>query len=359
MKNIKDKIQKLVQASSLVLLQFSQVSRLEPINSQLVSASTLELKQAKKAARFSNYFAILFAVIIFSSCEDPIDVSLGEPIPQLTVDAFITDQVQTQTVRLTISQQYFANSFNPVASGATVVMRNETTSEEFAFTDSNNDGNYTFENLSEMPLITVGDRYKLSISYNSENYEAFSLAKRNVQIDTITYEFEEEELGQNAGYYAELFATDIGGEGNVPDFYRIRTWKLDVSKNESYWLNKPSEISISADGVFDPNGRGSDSLLTFISPIRSSINPESDEESDEGAYDLGDSLFVELHSIDEETYEFFSQLSEQINNGGLFATPLANVPTNIQNLNPNATVAQKAVGWFGVSLVNSEGAKID
>ncbi len=89
-------------------------------------------------------------------------------------------------------------------------MRNETTSEEFAFTDSNNDGNYTFENLSEMPLITVGDRYKLSISYNSENYEAFSLAKRNVQIDTITYEFEEEELGQNAGYYAELFATDIG-----------------------------------------------------------------------------------------------------------------------------------------------------
>ncbi len=178
-------------------------------------------------------------------------------------------------------------------------------------------------------------------------------------IDKITYKFEEEELGQNAGYYAELNATDIGGLGTVPDFYRIRTWKFDASTGKSFWLNNPGEISISADGVFNPNGRGSDSLLVFIFPIRRSINPEIDEDVDEAPYDLGDSLFVELHSIDVETYEFFSQLSEQINNGGLFATPLANVPTNIQNLNPNATVAQKAVGWFGVSLVSSEGARVE
>ncbi|MFT5618181.1 MAG: hypothetical protein ACI85I_001412 [Arenicella sp.] len=325
---------------------------------QLVQASTLEPTKSKKASRLSSYILILLAIIIFSSCEDPIDISLGDPIPQLTVDAFITDQVQTQTVRLTVSQQYFANTFNPVASGATVVLKNETTNDEFAFTDSNSNGDYTFENLSEMPLITLGDTYKLSISYDGEDYEAFSLAKRNVPIDSISYELKEEELGQNEGYYAQINVTDLGGLGTAPDFYRIRTWKSDASTGKEFWLNNPGEISISADGTFDPNSRGETDAFQFILPIRESINPEIDEDSEEAPYDLGDSIFVELHSIDVETYDFFSQLQEQVNNGGLFATPLANVPTNIENTNSNAPIEKQAVGWFGVSLVNSEGVKI-
>jgi hypothetical protein len=311
-----------------------------------------------QASKLPNY-ALLFTIIVFSSCEDPVDIALGDPTPQLTVDAFITNQIQIQTVRLTTSQQYFANTFNPIASGATVVLKNETTSKEFTFTDSNNNGNYTFENLAEMPLVTLGDNYKLSISYNSESYEAFSLAKRNVPIDSISYEFREDGLGEEEGYYAQVHVTDLGGKGTVPDFYRIRTWKSDASTNTSFWLNKPGEISISADGTFDPNSRGEANAFQFILPIRESINPEIDEDLDEAPYDLGDSLFVEVHSIDENTYDFFSQLEEQVNNGGLFATPLANVPTNIQNTNPNATVEQKAVGWFGVSIVSSEGAKIE
>jgi hypothetical protein len=41
------------------------------------------------------------------------------------------------------------------------------------------------------------------------------------------------------------------------------------------------------------------------------------------------------------------QLKQESSNGGIFATPLSNIPTNIQNLNPNSET--KAIGAFFVS----------
>ena len=306
---------------------------------------------------FNRFLVFMLIGGISMACEDPIDVNLDDPIPQLTVDGFVTDQIQTQTIRLTITQGYFENSFNPAATGATVTLTNQTTSEAFQFTDTNNDGDYTYENLANMPLIRLGDTYKLTVTYDSETYEAFSTANRTVPIDSISYEFREEGLGEEEGYYAQFHARD--SSGTQPDFYRIRTWKFDASENTSFWLNKPEEISISAEGTFDENARQDNlPLFEFILPIRESINPVVDEDVEEAPYDLGDSIFVELHSIDEATFTFFAELSEQTNNGGLFATPLANIPTNIENTNPNAPLAKQAVGWFGVSLVSTEGTRV-
>ncbi len=57
-----------------------------------------------------------------------------------------------------------------------------------------------------------------------------------------------------------------------------------------------------------------------------------------------------------ETYFFIQEMQVQMVNGGLFATPPSNVKTNIRNTNPNATT--KAVGWFNIGAVSSNGVRI-
>ena len=87
----------------------------------------------------------------------------------------------------------------------------------------------------------------------------------------------------------------------------------------------------------------------FILPIRQSIS--------QGLFADKDKLKVELYSIPIEAYYYVLQLKQESQNGGIFATPLANIPTNILNLNQNST--KKALGAFIVSKVSSFETVID
>ena len=296
---------------------------------------------------------LLLVSVGLTACTDPVDVDLGESIPQLTVDAWITDEVKPDTIKLTTTQQYFATSFNPGVTGATVSVTDLNTNEVFTYTDAGS-GNYVYN--PTQPISKLGHSYRLDITSAGESYEAFTTVNRTVPIDSVTFTFEEEELGQNEGYYAEFYAQDSSGVD--PDFYWIRAYKWDESEQRGFWLNKPGELTVSADGTFSPNARQDNlDLFQFIFPLRRAINPLPDEDDDSSPYDDGDSVYVELHSTDEASYYFFVELSEQINNGGLFATPLANVPTNLVNKDANST--EKAVGWFGMSLVSTKGKKLE
>lgn len=72
----------------------------------------------------------------------------------------------------------------------------------------------------------------------------------------------------------------------------------------------------------------------------------------------GDSVYVEIHSISNETFFFMNQvIIETTREGGfgaLFATPLANVSTNIIPSNPATPVA----GFFNIATVSSLGTRL-
>lgn len=300
-------------------------------------------------------FSILTGFALMS-CEDQVDVNLESAIPQLTVDAWLTNEAKEQNIKLTISQDYFSNSFNPAATGATVIVSDDTDGVDYTFTDANNDGNYTYD-ASGDPIAKQDHEYSLSITYDGNTFVSGTYVQRTMPIDSIGVEYREQSLGEPEGYYGSLHARDSSGFG---DFYWIRTYKFDASDNEGFWLNKPSEINISADGTFSPNARNDNiDLFEFILPIRELVNPVSDPDGpdDEPPYSLGDSLYVELHGITEETFYYLVEIQTATLNGGLFATPLNNVPTNIVNSDPNST--EKAIGWFGMSMVNSMGRKVE
>ena len=80
---------------------------------------------------------------------------------------------------------------------------------------------------------------------------------------------------------------------------------------------------------------------------------------DDKVYLKGDSIYVEIHSISNEAFFFLNQvIIETTREGGfgaLFATPLANVSTNIVPENQSEPV----LGFFNIATVSSGGARLN
>ena len=272
---------------------------------------------------------------MLTSCEKVIDIKLDEGTPQLAVDAFINNKPGTQVIKLTITSGYFHNAPCPPAIGATVKIT-DTKGAVYNFVDYTGTGLYEWVPAVGDTLVKLAHSYILSITYNSQQYQATSIAFPVPKIDSLNYQYRK---GNNPSakeaYYVSFYAHDFKG---IPDFYWVKGFRNGQAA-------PPERITISQDGGFGPGVDG----LTFIVPIRQSIN------LDDG-FQLGDTCAVEVHSLNPEIYFSFQQLQIQIRNGGLFATPPANVSTNIKNINLNSSV--KAVGFFNIAMVATNGIKI-
>lgn len=304
-----------------------------------------------------KYINYLFVLAIFSigisSCTDVIDVDLEKGESQLVVDAWINNQAEPQVIRLRTTSPYFDTSASPSVTGAQVSVTDED-GNVFDFIDTNSNGNYIWDPQGGTPFGTVGKSYTLNIESNGITYQSTSQMGRIVPVDSITQEFREPELGSPEGIYAQFFGRDLVG---LDDCYWIKTFK------NGQFLNKPLEINIAYDGGFSA-GSEVDGLI-FIPPIRETVNRVPDDgddavdDSDTPPWMPGDSIYVEIHSITVAAFDFLDQARTQMTLGdaGIFAEPLANVPTNIKNVNdPNDN---SAIGFFCVSAVSSLGKRIE
>lgn len=303
----------------------------------------------KAYTRILVLFGLLF---IYSSCEDDIFPEL-EPAPaQVVVDAWINNKPEQQIIKLTNSQSYYDSTIAPGIVDARVYIT-DLTGKRYDFTGGF-DGSYTWSPTVDEPTFgEIGMQYVLNVeTQDGEIYTAASAMNRVPPIDSVTFRFEEAFGPIPDSYFAEFFANDPEGVG---DTYWIRTYK-----NGEY-LSKPSEISLAYDAGFSA-GSTVDGI-TFIQPIRDSINPFDQDENDNflSPYEVGDTVFVELHSITNDAWNFMLQVQIQTDRPGgfaeLFATPLSNVPTNI--IRTVNTDGIEPLGFFNVAAVSSAGNRLD
>jgi Domain of unknown function (DUF4249) len=300
------------------------------------------------------YIALLFCFTFVLSCEDVVDVDLDPGNNQLVVDAWINNQNQPQVIRLVRTSPYFDSNPSPKETGATVSVTDDL-GTVYEFSDEDNDGSYVWESTDGTPLGAVGRTYTLSIvTANNKQYTATSMMNRIMPIDSIVTEEREEELGQPAGLYAQVYAVDFAGEG---DAYWIKTYKNGA------FLNKPGEMNIAYDASFTPGGNLDG--VAFITPIREAINRIPDtadgavDNNDLPPYSPGDSIRVEIHSLTEDAYWFLVRSRTQMTLGdaALFAEPPSNVSTNIIPLNATEP-GDQPVGFFNVAAVSELGRKL-
>lgn len=301
-------------------------------------------------------YSVCCFLIILSSCDDIITVETGTSDPVLNIDAWVNDKPETQTISLTLTQDYFDNeNLPPAATGATVLLTNQL-GQEFSFTedDQAQDGSYRWTPPTGQTLGKTGDTFTLTVTYNGETFVATSTMGRVPMVEDITFEQMDIENPRNDQkyYQAEFWADDPEGKG---DTYWIKTYKNGTL------LNKASEVNIAYDAA-QSEGSNVDGV-TFTSPIRQGIN--ANDEDDDGfpvsPLNISDSVYVEIHAITEASFNYLNEVITQTDrNGGLSelftSTPLANVSTNIVNLDGNGSAV---VGFFNTSTVSGYGEKFN
>lgn len=288
-------------------------------------------------------------IFLFASCDDVINPELPEADAVLVVDAWVNNLPQEQVIKLTSSQSYFDNNLPTGIEGAEVFITSGTDTYVFDYTS---DGAYVWTPGANQTFGAVGEEYTLTVKYDNEEYTSTAVLNPVPKIDSVTFKFEEETTFFPESYLGEFWSRDLAGEGNT---YWIKTFK-----NEQQ-LEKPEEINIAYDAGFSKGG-GLDDII-FIPPIREAVNPFDEDENGDflSPFSDGDSLYVEIHSINEDAFNFLTNVRVQTDRPGgfgeLFAQPLANVPTNIENTNPNSN--KIAQGFFNVAAVEFNGKKLD
>lgn len=281
-----------------------------------------------------NILLIAIALISFTSCEDKIDLELDNGKTQYVVDAFVNSDSTLQTIRVSKTAEYFLNARTPGVNSAKVKIIGPSQTE-YIF-QYQTEGYYTYNPTSNVlgPIDSIGFEYQLIVELDGEVYKSKSILNPVPPIDYMEYEYIDDEPEAEPGYYAEFYAIDFEGRN---DFYWIKAFK----NGETIDPTNPTDYQLSQNAAF--SGFGADGF-PFILPIRTGIN------NFEEPFEKGDTSSVELYSINEDIWNYLIQLATQANNGGLFATPTANIKSNITDFNGN--IQNEVLGAFSVSSIS-------
>lgn len=283
-------------------------------------------------------FLGIVALVALSSCEDAISVDIEEGKIQLSVDAFINSKDEEQVIHLKQTKQFFEET-SQIGYVADSVYVKDNLNNKYLFESPLLDGGYVWD---DSVMIHSGRTYELTIKKGALTYSSSCIANNVPEIDSLNWQYVPAGLGQdNGGYAVELVARDLPGQ---LDYYWIRFLK------EGKYDARLEGLNVSVDGSFSETSQGDGEL--FIAPISTFTAYNVDD-----SVGLGNTVAYELWGITPETYSFWLEVSNQAIQGGgigaLFATPTANVATNIVSPKTD-NVSDKAVGWFSVSVVESK-----
>ena len=297
--------------------------------------------------RINILLLLILASCGFYACEEEVVLTLEDAPPVLVIDAWLNDKAEDQVIYLNETQPYFENQLPEGITGAVV----EVTDDQgtvFSFTEAS-PGRYVWPYQGDV-IGEVGREYTLRIESEGQVYSAFSEMRRVPEVDSVVFNFREDgDAFREVGYYGEFVAKDFVGTG---DAYWIKAYKNDTL------LLRPFEINIAVDAGFSTGGNIDG--VVFIQPIQDGVNPLNDDLDAIIPYEIGDSLYVEIHSLTIDAFDFLSQMAIQTQRDGgfdeIFAEPLENLPSNIER---DGDSEEPIVGFFSVSAVKGNGKKLE
>jgi hypothetical protein len=269
--------------------------------------------------KLKNILLSVIVITVFISCEKDVtnDVTLNS-IERLIIEGGIERNSNNtfQAIRLTKTLPFLTNSSNPSVVDAIVTVSDGDTTWDFIHSG---DGNYTNNNI----LPEIGKTYTITIIWNNETYVGSDTLNQVPLFDNFYYEFEEETLFTDEGFFLKFDSTDPAG---VENFYYYR-----VFKNNVYTIVPDpgnSQTLIVTDEFFDGQQR-----------IR--VNP-----NEEVSFEIGDLARAQQLAISKNYYQFLFELFTQTGNTGLSFIgnpPPASIKSNIINIsNPK----NRILGYF-------------
>ncbi len=257
-------------------------------------------------------FAFALIAMAFTSCEDVITLDLENATSQLVIEAAVDANAQAIGVLLTKSNGFYDEINLETVNDATIILTkaNGSTVDIPYF----GNGYYLATNLG----ISTDDELSILVSTNDGNeYRATTYVPTATSLDSIQVLEEQRPAigGGNGEVEFQLFA-HWQDEIDIENFYRIRVTKNDTLLNAGYTLSD----DISRDGA------------DFSQPAVFQT------------FESGDTVTVQLLSIDKNSYLYFSDLAAIQGQGFSSSTPF----------NPNGNFDNNALGYFGIFRSDEE-----
>lgn len=267
-----------------------------------------------------NIIVIIFislSGLFISSCEKVIDIDLKNAESRLVIEGRVTTDAGPYQVSLSTSGGYFDTTAIKPVNNAQVSLSNESGDTEIL--TEIEPGIYQTQNF----ICFEDNWYELNVDVDGETYSAEAYLPKVITITSM-----------------DVVKSNFIGFGNDGDsLFDVKILFTDPIETSEYYM-----FSVYRNGILDvsnfrPYAISDDILfngLTFVVTIpRVTALP-------------GDEIYVELHSIGFNTYEYFRTLNEVIG-GGMGSTPY----------NPITNLSNGALGYFGSYATDSDSKVIE
>jgi hypothetical protein len=292
-------------------------------------------------------FSLFLFLLIINSCITEFVPVIDEEKERLVVEGLITDQPQTNTVKLSKSLPLGKKSEARPMTGCMVRILDDLGNSYIL--EENEAGRYVTD--STVFRGVAGRSYTLSIATNNDNnylhYVSYSVRMKPAsKIDSLYYEklVIKEPIGLNKGIEECLISLDTYDPDKNSRYYRwdySETWKFRLPfdiPNQTCWISNNSRSIYLGSTAALSEDRIKHHPVTYISKVTDRLKTKY-------------SILVNQYSLNEAEYNYWDKLQKiTVQVGGLYDIIPASVPGNIMCVeNPG----EKVLGYFSVSAVSS------
>lgn len=251
------------------------------------------------------FFTFLALAMLLLSCQKVIQIDVNNAGPVLVIEGNVTNQNSTQTVKISKSVAITDASNFPPLSGATVTI----TCDGIVYPLlEQSPGTYTTYGLPGQSAKT----YQLNVVTDGKTYTSTSTMPGQVNLDSLN-----------------LNVTTI------------------VSKNFQsavVYYHDPAAITNYYRFILTVNGVQSKNYFVYNDELTNGREVNNDLRDNDLNLVNGDVVNVEMQCIDENIYQYFNGLDQNLNRGGASTTPA----------NPVSNISNGALGYFSAHTVQNK-----
>lgn len=237
-----------------------------------------------------NIFILISALLIFTSCEKVIDLTLPENEAKVVIEAQISNATPINTVRLSKTVNYNQPNIFPPVTGAIVTIADNAGNSETLTEQSQ--GYY----LTSQMIGVIGRTYTLTVTAEGQTYTAQCTMPVEVPFDSLIFSREKQFAAPDSLDVITPIYTDPIAIANYYRYVRV----VNQKRFPGSWYND----DIFTDGETNTFGFYADDM---------ELQP-------------GDTLTVEMQSIAKVVYQYFNSKAQSAD--GFTGAP-ANPVTNI------------------------------
>ncbi len=250
-----------------------------------------------KASNLNYKLALLFGFFLFSSCEKVIDLDLKKAEPIIVIEGSISDQTENQFVRISKTIPFTeSNTFNGFKGATVSIIAPGSMPINFIEVSP---GLYRSQRVRGTP----GQTYKLEVLADGKLYTASSTMPLPVIPDSVG--FKKLSFFGDENIYPTVYYKDPSG---VQNQYRYLVK-----------INNKSQADIVFEDRFNDGNAISDLIIYDGDDIKK-----------------GDTITIEMQSIDRNVFKYYFAISQIGGNGGPPVAPA----------NPNSNISNGALGIF-------------